>query len=131
MSGLFEGFEPRVRRVYQLLRSSETAFVLVASPEEQVLDEAEYFCRRVHAMGMALRAVVFNRVHGELAGKRRDVRRADLEALLARFVSRPALVRELCRAAGPCPLGLRQPARPSRSRSMPNTFPLPRRFGSA
>jgi len=95
MSGLFEGFEPRVRRVYQLLRSPETAFVLVASPEEQVLDEAEYFCQRVRAMGMALRAVVFNRVHGELASKRRDLRRGDLEVLLSRLVSRPGVVQEL------------------------------------
>jgi len=66
MSGLFEGFEPRVRRVYDLLRSEETAFVLVASPEEQVLGEAEYFCRQVRALGMWLRAVVFNRVHREV-----------------------------------------------------------------
>lgn len=68
MSGLFEGFEPRVRRVYDLLRSDETAFVLVASPEEQVLVEAEYFCRQVRELGMGLRAVVFNRVHREAGG---------------------------------------------------------------
>lgn len=66
MSGLFEGFEPRVRRVYELLRSSETAFVLVASPEEQVLREADYFRRKVAELDMSLRAVVFNRVHREL-----------------------------------------------------------------
>ena len=67
MSGLFDNFEPRVRRVYELLRSKQTAFVLVASPEEQVLTEAEYFLRKVRELGMALRAVVFNRAHHELS----------------------------------------------------------------
>jgi len=66
MSGLFEGFEPRVRRVEKLLRSSETAFVLVASPEEQVLREAEYFCSRVQELGIRLKGIVFNRVHRDL-----------------------------------------------------------------
>lgn len=79
MSGLFEGFEPRVRRVYDLLRSDETAFVLVASPEEQVLAEAEFFCRQVRELGMWLRAVVFNRVHREVGGTGRE-RAADTVA---------------------------------------------------
>lgn len=65
MSGLFEGFEQRVQRVYQLLRSPETAFVLVASPDEQVLTEAEEFCRRVADLSIPLRGVIFNRVHRE------------------------------------------------------------------
>lgn len=63
MSGLFDGFELRVRRVYELLRSPDTAFLLVATPEEQVLREGRYFSRQVDELGMALRAVVFNRVH--------------------------------------------------------------------
>jgi anion-transporting ArsA/GET3 family ATPase len=86
MSGLFEGFEPRVRRVYQLLRSSETAFVLVATPEEQVLGEAEYFCRKVRELGISLRAVVFNRAHRELAGRRRDAQHGDVAQLLTRLL---------------------------------------------
>jgi len=65
MSTLFDGFEERVKRVYQLLRSSETAFLIVASPDEQVLTEAEYFCRQVKDLGVKLRGVVFNRVQSE------------------------------------------------------------------
>jgi anion-transporting ArsA/GET3 family ATPase len=65
MSGLFDGFEDRVQAVYRLLRSPRTAFVLVASPDEQVLAEAEYFFRKVKEMSIHLRAVVFNRVHHE------------------------------------------------------------------
>ncbi len=63
MNSLFEGFEQRVRRVYDLLRSRETAFVLVATPEEQVLREARTFAHQVGDLGMELRGVVFNRVH--------------------------------------------------------------------
>jgi anion-transporting ArsA/GET3 family ATPase len=68
MSGLFEAFQPRVKRVYELLRSRDTFFVLVATPEEQVLTEAEYFCRTVRELAMPLRAVVFNRTHREITG---------------------------------------------------------------
>lgn len=72
MSGLFDGFEARVQSVDGLLHSKDTAFVLVTSPEEQVLGEAEEFCGQVRALGIALRAVVFNRVQREaLAEERR------------------------------------------------------------
>jgi anion-transporting ArsA/GET3 family ATPase len=91
MSGLFEGFEPRVRRVYQLLRSSETAFVLVASPDEQVLMEAEYFCRQVHELNMSLRAVVFNRVHREMAGGRQGLQADEVTGLMAQLLGDPGL----------------------------------------
>ena len=85
MSGLFEGFEPRVRRVEKLLRSSETAFVLVASPEEQVLREAEFFCVRVHELGIPLKAVIFNRVHRDLSIAK-SVGSETVAALLARVL---------------------------------------------
>ncbi|MBI1817943.1 MAG: ArsA family ATPase [Deltaproteobacteria bacterium] len=84
MGGLFDGFEARVRRVYELLRARETAFVLVVSPEEQVLREAEYFCRMVGERRMALRAVVFNRVHREYAGRPRTLDPDRLRALVTR-----------------------------------------------
>jgi anion-transporting ArsA/GET3 family ATPase len=66
MAGLFENFEPRVRRVYQLLRAPETIFVLVASPEEQVLQEAEFFFQQIDRLGVRLGAFVINRMHREL-----------------------------------------------------------------
>lgn len=72
MSGLFDGFEARVQTVDKLLRSKQTAFVVVTSPEEQVLGEAEEFCRQLDALEVPLRAVVFNRVQREaLSGVRR------------------------------------------------------------
>jgi len=83
MSGLFDGFQERVQRTYQLLQAKETAFVLVASPEEQVLSEAEYFCRKMGELRMPLRAVVFNRAHFECGA---ELTRADGERLVRGLV---------------------------------------------
>ena len=67
MTGLFEDFEPRVQRVTQLLRDPATAFLLVAGPDEQVLDQADYLAAQMAARGMPLKGVVMNRVHPHLA----------------------------------------------------------------
>ena len=65
MQGLFDGMNERMDRVYRVLKSPRTAFVLVSSPEEEVLEEAEYLSTKMAELGMPLRAVVFNRVHSE------------------------------------------------------------------
>jgi anion-transporting ArsA/GET3 family ATPase len=91
MSGLFEGFEPRVHHVYDLLRSPETAFVLVATPEEQVLGEAEYFCTKMRELCMPLRAAVFNRVHREMGGGRHPVQAEEVVQLMTRLLGDQAL----------------------------------------
>ncbi len=88
MSGLFDGFEQRVAAVDRLLRAKSTAFVLVGTPEEQVLTEAEEFVRQLGALHIPLRAVVFNRVHHETTT---DLRRLDeqwLRDLVAGAVKR-------------------------------------------
>src|SRR5262249_35468461 len=79
-------FEARVQRVNRLLHSKQTAFVLVASPDEQVLTEAEYFCRKVDELSVPLRAVVFNRVHPESEAGRRGIDAAALTKTLTRSV---------------------------------------------
>jgi anion-transporting ArsA/GET3 family ATPase len=86
MSGLFEAFEPRVQRVYELLRSSDTGFILVAAPEEQVLTEAEYFCRKVRELEMSLRGVVFNRTHRELSAGRQGVSTDEVSRMMTRIL---------------------------------------------
>lgn len=86
MRGLFEGFEERVQAVERLLRAPGTAFVLVATPEEQVLGEAEEFCRKLGELGMAFRAMVFNRVHEEAAVGQCDGGEERLRALVGRVV---------------------------------------------
>ena len=69
MQGMFEDFGDRFRRVNELLTSADTAFVLVTSPEEEVLAEAEEFRVGLERLGVALKGVVVNRVHKEWQGK--------------------------------------------------------------
>lgn len=79
MSGLFENFQGRVERAYQVLRGPETAFVLVTSPEEQVLGDAEYLTAKLGELRIPLAGVVMNRVHREFrAAGRRAAARADV-----------------------------------------------------
>ena len=65
MSTMFDGFAERIERVYRALRGKGTAFVLVSSPEELALEEAEFLTDRMNQLGMPLRAVVLNRIHAE------------------------------------------------------------------
>jgi anion-transporting ArsA/GET3 family ATPase len=66
MSGLFENFHERIERAYDVLRGPETAFVVVSSPEEQVLGDAEYLAAKMGELRMPLKGVVMNRIHAEL-----------------------------------------------------------------
>ena len=72
MSGLFENFQPRIKRAYEVLRGTGTAFVLVAAPEEQVLGDADYLSTKMTELRMPLRGVVLNRVHSEFRGAAAD-----------------------------------------------------------
>lgn len=79
MSGLFENFQARVDRAYQVLRGPETAFVLVTSPEEQVLGDAEYLTAKLGELRIPLAGVVMNRVHREFRpATRRAEKRAEV-----------------------------------------------------
>ena len=65
MSGLFDNFQGRIEKAYEVLRGRETAFVVVSSPEEQVLEDAEYLSSKMNELRMPLKGVVLNRVHHE------------------------------------------------------------------
>lgn len=60
---LFEGFKERALEVKQLLRSSETTFVLVSGPARERVADTLYFARRLVESGHHLGSVVVNRVH--------------------------------------------------------------------
>jgi anion-transporting ArsA/GET3 family ATPase len=77
MSGLFENFQGRIERAYEVLRGAETAFVLVSGPEEQVLGDAEYLSGKMAELRMPLKGVVLNRVHHEFRPGGRGTRRRD------------------------------------------------------
>lgn len=61
--GMEEGFSGRARMVEHLLREDDTAFVLVASPKRETVDEATFFADKLAEHEIAVRAVVVNRIH--------------------------------------------------------------------
>ncbi len=95
MSELFEGWETRVKRVERLLRSKRSAFILVATPEEQVLSEAEYFRSKVEEHSIQLRGVVFNRVQNELAAELGIEDEGQIDGILKRAIPTKSVRRRL------------------------------------
>jgi anion-transporting ArsA/GET3 family ATPase len=63
--GMEEGFRDRAVRVNQLLAAPSTAFLLVASPRRDTLNEAHYFADRLAEAGIAVEGLIVNRVHPE------------------------------------------------------------------
>jgi anion-transporting ArsA/GET3 family ATPase len=61
--GMEEGFRQRAARVNELLSAPETAFVLVASPRRDTVEEAHFFAERLHEAGIDVEGLVVNRVH--------------------------------------------------------------------
>src|SRR5262245_24295758 len=62
-SGMEEGFKDRANTVFALLASPKTAFVLVASPRRDTVEEADFFARRLLEAGIEVRALIVNRMH--------------------------------------------------------------------
>jgi anion-transporting ArsA/GET3 family ATPase len=61
--GMEEGFRERAKAVYDLLEDPATAFVLVASPRRDAVDEALFFASKLAEAGITVQALVVNRVH--------------------------------------------------------------------
>jgi anion-transporting ArsA/GET3 family ATPase len=61
--GMEQGFRERAQAVFDLLADPETAFVLVASPRRDAVDEAVYFADKLAEAGIEVQALVVNRVH--------------------------------------------------------------------
>jgi anion-transporting ArsA/GET3 family ATPase len=78
MSGLFDNFQARIDKAYDVMRGAGTAFVVVSSPEEQVLEDAEYLSTKMSELRMPLKGVVLNRVHHEFRPARRGRRGAEV-----------------------------------------------------
>ncbi len=65
---LFGGFRQRAQATYELLQDSETAFLVVATPEPDALREAAYFVERLAAEQMPLAGLVVNRASEQPTG---------------------------------------------------------------
>jgi anion-transporting ArsA/GET3 family ATPase len=65
--GMEEGFRTRAARVRELLVEEDTAFVLVASPRTDSVDEAVHFAGKLAESEMSVSALVVNRVQPRFA----------------------------------------------------------------
>jgi anion-transporting ArsA/GET3 family ATPase len=63
LSGVIDGFGDRTRAVASLLRDERTSFLIVTSPEPEPAREARFLAARLAASGMAVGALIVNRVH--------------------------------------------------------------------
>jgi len=61
--GMEEGFKARADAVLRLLSDDDTAFVLVASPRRDTIEEAQYFAAKLAEADIAVRALIVNRMH--------------------------------------------------------------------
>jgi anion-transporting ArsA/GET3 family ATPase len=63
LTGVIEGFGERTRGVSALLRSPQTSFLIVTSPEAEPSREAGFLAGRLESAGMAPDELIVNRVH--------------------------------------------------------------------
>jgi anion-transporting ArsA/GET3 family ATPase len=66
--GMEEGFRVRADAVVHLLSDDDTAFVLVASPRRDTIEEAEFFVAKLAEAGIGVRALIVNRMHPTFGG---------------------------------------------------------------
>lgn len=62
-TGMYEGFKARAAAVSKLLRSADSAFVLVTSPHAVTLDECRFFHQKLKEFSMPFGGVIVNKVH--------------------------------------------------------------------
>jgi anion-transporting ArsA/GET3 family ATPase len=74
--GMEAGFRDRANQVMTLLGAPETAFVLVTTPRRDAVEEGEYFAERLTDHGMAVDALIVNRVHPHYCDAAPDALRA-------------------------------------------------------
>jgi anion-transporting ArsA/GET3 family ATPase len=76
-AGMESGFRQRANEVVELIRAPETAFVIVASPRHDTIDEAVWFGGQLVGQGVAVSAAIVNRTHPEFGqGSALDARDA-------------------------------------------------------
>jgi anion-transporting ArsA/GET3 family ATPase len=66
--GMEAGFRSRAAHVTRLLESPGTAYVLVASPRRETVEEASFFASKLFENGLTIAALIVNRVHPAFDG---------------------------------------------------------------
>jgi anion-transporting ArsA/GET3 family ATPase len=79
--GMEEGFRVRAEAVLHLLSDDDTAFVLVASPRRDTIDEATFFAAKLAEAGIQVRALVVNRMHPSFGDGLAEATRARADTL--------------------------------------------------
>ncbi len=87
-AGMETGFRERADEVVALIRAPETAFVVVASPRHDTIDEAVWFGNQLVDQGVGVSAAIVNRMHpafgpGNAAEARAAADAADDEVVAA------------------------------------------------
>ncbi len=72
--GMEEGFRNRAQAVLELLSDPATAFVLVAAPRRDAVEEATFFAQRLHESDIKVDALVVNRLHPRFEVERSGAR---------------------------------------------------------
>jgi anion-transporting ArsA/GET3 family ATPase len=67
--GMEQGFRNRADRVLELLSLRSTAFLLVASPRRDAVDEALFFAERLGRSHIAVQGLIVNRLHRRFDGR--------------------------------------------------------------
>jgi anion-transporting ArsA/GET3 family ATPase len=70
LGGILDGFGERTRVVQQLLRSEQTGFLIVTSPEPEPVREARFLADRLRDTGLGEPELIVNRVHLDGLGGR-------------------------------------------------------------
>lgn len=92
-AGMQEGFAERAAAVRAVLEDPATAYVLVATPSADAIEEAAWFARHLADRGVAPRAAVVNRCHCSLTGLDPESLPAGVGALGAQLDALRALER--------------------------------------
>jgi anion-transporting ArsA/GET3 family ATPase len=66
--GMEAGFRSRAAHVNKLLASPGTAYLLVASPRRETVEEASFFASKLFENGLTIAALIVNRVHPSFGG---------------------------------------------------------------
>jgi anion-transporting ArsA/GET3 family ATPase len=108
--GMETGFRRRADAVMALLRSDATRYVLVASPQEDTVEEARYFAARLHEAAVDVSALIVNRATPSFpvpTGRRSKADAAlwqNLEDLNATAATERTHLRALLRDVGAAPI---------------------------
>jgi anion-transporting ArsA/GET3 family ATPase len=66
---LFDRMRVHAEGVRGLLRSSDAGFVVVTSPDKEAVEEAQFFRRRIHELGLETEGYVLNRSYAAETGQ--------------------------------------------------------------